>query len=82
MRVEKMSISLGSALAEEVREAAAGAGNSLSGWLAEAARARLRRDALEDFLADWESRHGALDPEEIEQAERELRLAHRATASS
>ncbi|HVS63205.1 MAG TPA: hypothetical protein VMT85_06825 [Thermoanaerobaculia bacterium] len=77
-----MSISLDAALAEEAREAAARAGNNLSGWLAEAARARLRGDALEDFLPDWESRHGALDPEEIERAERDLRRAHRATPPS
>jgi len=78
---DKMSISLEPTLAEEVREAAAESGESLSGWLAEAARARLRRDALEDFLADWERRHGALDPKEIERAERELRLAPRTTSS-
>jgi len=75
-----VSISLEPELAEEVREAASTAGESLSGWLAAAARARLRREALESFLDDWESRSGALTVEELAQAEKELGL--RSSAAS
>ncbi len=72
MKVDKMSISLDAALGDEVRASARRASQGLSAWLAEAAAARLRAEALAGFLDDWENEHGALTPGEIAQAEMEL----------
>ena len=74
MAVEKMSISLKRHLADEVREAADRAGKGVSAWVAEAAAAKLRSEALSDFLDDWEGRHGALTGEELATALEELGL--------
>lgn len=74
VRVDKMSISLEADLGEAVREAARNAGEGLSSWLAEAAAAKLRAEALEQFLDEWEREHGPLTAAELERAERELGL--------
>lgn len=74
MSVEKLSVSFESQLAEAVRDAAKRAESPLSSWLAEAAAAKLRAEALADFLTEWEVEHGALTAEEIAGAERELGL--------
>jgi hypothetical protein len=71
---DKMSISLKADLGDAVRDAARRAGKGLSSWLAEAAEVKLRAEALEQFLADWEREHGPLTPVELERAERELGL--------
>jgi len=72
MKVDKMSISFDANLGDQVREAARKAGTGLSAWLAGAAAARLRAEALDEFLHTWEKKHGALTPGELSQAEREL----------
>ena len=72
MKVEKLSISLDPRLGGDVRAAAARADTSLSAWLAEAAEARLRREALAELLADWQAEHGPITPEELERARAEL----------
>lgn len=69
-----MSISLDPELGEDIRVAAERAGMSVSAWLAEAARVRLRRQALGDFLAQWQAKHGAITPDELAQARLELGL--------
>lgn len=69
-----MSISLDPDLGDAVREAARRKGSGLSSWLAEAAAAKLRSDALAEFIADWEAQHGALTPEELARAAAELAL--------
>ncbi|MGH8902908.1 MAG: hypothetical protein ACRDYA_14885 [Egibacteraceae bacterium] len=69
-----MSVSFEAGLGDAVRDAARRAGKGLSSWLAEAAAAKLRAEALELFLDEWESQHGPLTAEELEQAERELGL--------
>lgn len=74
MGVEKLSVSFESQLAEAVRDAAKRSDRPLSSWLAEAAAAKLRAEALSEFLAEWEAEHGALTAEEIARAERELGL--------
>ncbi len=74
VRVDKMSVSFEAGLGDAVRDAARRAGKGLSSWLAEAAAAKLRAEALELFLDEWESQHGPLTAEELEQAERELGL--------
>ena len=69
-----MSISLDADLGDAVRDAARRAGKGLSSWLGEAAAAKLRAEALEQFLAEWERDHGPLTAAELERAERELGL--------
>ncbi len=46
----------------------------LSSWLAQAAAARLRADALREFLDTWETEQGTLTPDELVRAEAELGL--------
>lgn len=70
--MQKLSVSFEAELAEAVREAAETAGGGLSGWLAEAAAERLRREALDEFFDQWERDHGAFTDEEIAAAEVEL----------
>ena len=41
-------------------------------WLAGAAAARLRAEALGEFLDTWEKKHGTLTVAELSQAEGEL----------
>ena len=72
MKVDKLSISFEARLGEQVRSAARRAGTRLSSWMAEAAAARLRSEALGEFLDEWEEKHGAFSPEELKRAEREL----------
>lgn len=74
MKVDKMSISLEARLGDEVRSAAQRAGKGLSSWLAEAAVAKLRAEALDEFLSDWEAVHGPMSRDELRQAEEELGL--------
>jgi hypothetical protein len=72
MKVDKLSISFEAGLGDRVRDAAGKAGMGLSSWLAGAAAARLRAEALEEFLDAWEKKHGTLTAAELSRAEREL----------
>lgn len=72
MNAAKLSISLDAALADEIREATRTAGKPLSTWLAEAASARLRSQALDEFLAEYEAEFGPFTAEELAQADRDL----------
>ncbi len=72
VNVDKMSVSFDHKLGEAVRVAARHSGGSLSAWLAEAAAARLRADALAEFLDGWESEHGPLSASELNTAAAEL----------
>ena len=74
MKVVKMSISLSAELGDEVREAARRAGLPLSTWLAEAAAAKLRAEALASYLDEWQAEHGAFTEEELGRAEEDLGL--------
>ncbi|MGH4023952.1 MAG: hypothetical protein ACRDRV_05135 [Pseudonocardiaceae bacterium] len=69
-----MSISLDADLGDAVRDAARRTGKGLSSWLGEAAAAKLRAEALGQFLDEWEREHGPLTAAELEHAERELGL--------
>jgi len=69
-----MSVSFDPDLGDAVRSAAKRSGRGLSGWLADAAAARLRAEALADFLDDWEAEHGQLTVEELARATAELGL--------
>jgi hypothetical protein len=72
MKVSKLSISFDLSLGSQVREAARKARVPVSTWLAQAAVAKLRADALGEFLDDWERRHVKLGGHELARAEREL----------
>ena len=72
MKVAKLSISFDPKLGNQVREAARRARAPLSSWLAQAAAAKLRADALGKFLDDWEEQHGKLSQEELARAAKEL----------
>ena len=74
MKVEKLSISFEAQLGDDVRNAATKAGKAVSSWLAEAAVAKLRADALEEFLDLWEKKHGPFSADELSRAEAELGL--------
>lgn len=69
-----MSVSFDPDLGDAVRSAAKRSGRGLSGWLADAASARLRAEALADFLDSWEAEHGLLTPEDLARAAAELGL--------
>jgi hypothetical protein len=74
VKVDKLSISFDPDLGDAVRAAAKRSGRGLSGWLAEAASAHLRAEALAEFLDGWEAEHGAFTPEELAHAAAELGL--------
>ena len=74
MKVDKLSVSFEPDLGDAVRAAAKRSGRGLSGWLAEAASARLRAEALAEFLDGWEADHGELTAEELARATAELGL--------
>ena len=63
VKVDKLSVSFDPDLGDAVRAAAQRSGRGLSAWLAEAAAARLRSDALAEFLDAWEAEHGELTAE-------------------
>lgn len=74
VKVDKLSVSFDPDLGDAVRAAAKRSGRGLSGWLAGAAAARLRSEALAAFLEEWETEHGKLTEEEVAQAAAELKL--------
>ncbi|MGH2880157.1 MAG: hypothetical protein ACRDK4_11205 [Solirubrobacteraceae bacterium] len=74
MKVDKLSVSFAPDLGDAVRGAARDSGSSLSAWLAEAAAAKLRAQALADYLNEWEQEHGQLTPEELAKAAADLEL--------
>jgi hypothetical protein len=72
VKVAKLSISFDSDLGNAVRGAAHHRGSSLSAWLADAATAKLRAEALAGYLEDWEEEHGELTADELAGAATEL----------
>jgi hypothetical protein len=74
VKVDKLSVSFAPALGDAVRDAARHSDSSVSAWLADAAAAKLRAQALSDYLAEWEREHGELTPAELAEAAAELRL--------
>lgn len=63
-----MSVSFETELGRAVRTSASSSGLSVSAWLAEAARDRLRLEALGEAVAAWEQVHGRLSEAEIAEA--------------
>lgn len=74
MKVDKLSVSFDPDLGDAVRAAAHQSGGGVSRWLADAAAAKLRAEALSDFLDTWEAEHGSLTPAELIMAANELAL--------
>ena len=72
MGVEKMSVSFDLELGEAIRASAAEGKTSVSAWLAEAARDRLRLEALGEAITAWESEFGPLTDAEVAEADRLL----------
>lgn len=79
MKVDKLSVSFDPDLGDAVRAAARRRGG-LSRWLAEAAAAKLRSEALGEYLDSWEAEHGALSAGELATAAAELGLPQPITA--
>jgi hypothetical protein len=75
VKVDKMSILMDAQLGGDVRTVAERAGVSISAWLAEAAAARLRKQALAAFLSVWQAKHGKITATELAKAPAELRGA-------
>lgn len=67
-----MSVSFPPDLGHEIRRAAERAGISVSAWVAGAARAKLRGEALRTLLDAYQAEHGAFTAPELEEAERAL----------
>jgi hypothetical protein len=82
MKVDKLSVSFAPDLGDAVREAAHAKGSSISAWLEDAAAAKLRAQALGDYLRAWEAEHGALSEDELARAASELGLAAPASAAA
>ncbi len=72
MGVQKISVSFDLELGEAIRDSAHVAQTSVSAWLAEAARDRLRLEALGQAVATWEQELGPLTEAEIARADRLL----------
>ncbi len=79
MKVDKLSVSFEPELGDAVRAAARRQGAGLSRWLADAAAAKLRSEALAELLDAWEAEHGLLTTEELARAAAELALPSPAT---
>ena len=75
-----MSVSFARALGDRIRSAARRSGTGVSSWLAGAAR--LRADALREFLDEWEAEHGAPTTDELRRAEAELDLPTTGTGAA
>jgi hypothetical protein len=82
MNVDRLSITMDPALGAAVRKAAKRAKLSVSAWIAEAAAARLRNEALEDALGQWQSDDGAFTPTELAAASKALTPSIPATRST
>ena len=67
-----MSISLDPGLNADIRQAAELEGTSLSAWIADAAAARLRSEALDTFFEDYQREHGTFTDDEIGAARERL----------
>jgi hypothetical protein len=75
VKVDKLSISFDPDLGDAVRGAARQRGSSVSAWLADAAAAKLRAQALGEYLENWEDAHGPLTTEELDRAAAQLGIS-------
>ncbi len=69
MGVEKMSVSFDLELGEAIKVSANGTGQSVSAWLADAARDRLRLESVGHAVAAWEQQFGPITGPELANAD-------------
>ena len=74
MATQRLTITLKPDLAHAVREAATADHQSVSAWLADAARRHLSTRGLSVVIADWEAANGAFTEEELAQARADMGL--------
>lgn len=72
MAARKLSISMDEDLVDEVQQAAEEAGMTVSAWLAEQARERVRLLGLAKLVDDWQKEHGYFSDEEMAGVHAEL----------
>ena len=72
MAVKKLSIALDPDVADAAASAAENSGQSLSAWLNDGARTRLRVEDGLAAIAEWEAEQGPLTAEERAEADRQL----------
>lgn len=68
MKVDRLSVTMEAGLGQAVRQEAARSGTSVSGWLSEAAAARVRNERLGAALQAWEAEDGPPSEEDLEWA--------------
>lgn len=68
MAVDRLSVTMDPALGVAARAAAAGAGMSVSAWIAEAVAEKVRHRLLGEVLDTWEAEDGALTEQELSAA--------------
>lgn len=64
----KIAISIDAMVLEEIRACTAASGTTVSGWLTDAARRKLRTAAAQAALDDYEAEFGKIPQEEIDAA--------------
>jgi hypothetical protein len=65
MAVHKVAVSMPPKLIQAARADAAHRGESLSGWLADAAERKLRRRRAREVLSEYEARRGEITEAEL-----------------
>ncbi len=68
MQIDRFSVTMDPELGSAVRDVAARAGMSVSGWLARAAADRVRNELLGSALDAWAAEDGALSEDELHAA--------------
>jgi len=66
--MDRITMTLDDEVGLAVRKAAAEQGQSVSAWMAEAAKARVRNHLLGQFLDEFEAENGAFTEEEMAEA--------------
>jgi len=65
MTVDKLSLSFESSLARRIRRAAKSSGQSVSAFVADAVEHRLKLEAAESLIGEWEAEHGEISEREM-----------------
>jgi hypothetical protein len=63
--VDRLTVSIESDLAVAIRNAAEADGQTVSAWLADAARRHLAARGLRNVVAAWEQEHGSCSDEDL-----------------
>ena len=76
-QVDRFSVTMPPEVGQDVRQAAARQGTSVSTWLTEAAADKLRNELLGAALDQWEAEDGSFTQAELDEAASRLGLAPR-----